>query len=51
MPNNAQTTSNRGKHYQELVRKLSERVWQMWQEELRQERERRGIQHRRQNKR
>lgn len=38
------TAPKRIKNSPEFIRKVAERVWQLWQEDLRHERERRGRQ-------
>ncbi len=42
--NNNPPTSNtaKGQEYQQLVRKIADRVWEIWREDLRQGKERRG---------
>ena len=40
--NNSNDSSAKGQEYQELVRKIADRVWEMWQKDLRQGKERRG---------
>ncbi len=45
MPANGQTSRTNGasqQDYQKLVRQVAERVWQLWREEARRNRERRG---------
>jgi hypothetical protein len=44
--NSRQTNTSRGssdQEYEKLVRQVAERVWQLWQEDLRLMRERRGL--------
>jgi hypothetical protein len=40
--NNSNTSSAKSQEYQELVRKIADRVWEMWRQDLRQGKERRG---------
>lgn len=44
MPEKNNPTNNpaKGQEYQELVRKIADRVWEMWREDLRHGKERRG---------
>jgi hypothetical protein len=38
----AQTNNSASPSYEELVRKVAQRVWELWQQDLRREHERRG---------
>jgi hypothetical protein len=40
--NQAGQPPNNPQEYQKLVQRVADRVWQMWREEMRRERERRG---------
>jgi hypothetical protein len=44
MPANNQATNNaaKGQEYQELVRKIADRVWELWRQDMRQNQERRS---------
>lgn len=40
--NNPKDSAAKAQEYQELVRKIAERVWELWRQDLRQGQERRG---------
>ncbi|GAB4440029.1 MAG: hypothetical protein Kow00120_08060 [Anaerolineae bacterium] len=42
VPDEVQSAGNAPPDERELARRVAERVWQLWREELRRERERRG---------
>lgn len=42
MTNQNSTQNQKDTAYEEKVRKIAERIWKMWQRDLRNERERRG---------
>ena len=40
--NSSANSSDKNDNYQEKVRKIADRIWKIWQKDLRNERERRG---------
>lgn len=40
--NQQDNQATKSKDYQELIRQVAQKVWEMWREDLRHERERRG---------
>jgi hypothetical protein len=40
--NKPKDKTDKNQDYQQLVRKIADRVWEMWQEDMRRGRERRG---------
>jgi hypothetical protein len=40
--NPSNNSATKAQEYQELVRKIADRVWEMWRQDLRQGQERRG---------